>query len=171
MTDTEDFDLFLAKERVRQAELTHKGVEDSLLRTKARATSLLGWAITLTSASVAAVATASRLDYRIEALISAVGFFATSVLCVKVLYSTRTTPLMQPPGRFDAIMQDGDELTESGFYKAFSEFADEIDTINDQAVAKDQKTMRLAWIAACATPIAMSLTVFWFWVSGWCSGL
>lgn len=171
MTDTTDFNLFFAKEMARQAELTHKGVEEALSRTKARATSLLGWAVTLTSASVAAVATASRFDHQVESLISAAGFFVTSVLCAKVLYSTQTMPLMQPPSRFGGIMRDGDERTEEGFYRAFSEFADELDTINDGAVANDQKTMRVAWIAACATPIAMSLAVFGFWFSGCCGGL
>lgn len=163
MSEEQDFDLFYAKERTRQAEAAHKAKEEALNRTKARATSLLGWAITLTTASVGA---AMQGECKSAASVAAFGFFATSVLCAKVLYSTKTQTLLQPPARFDGIMREGDEKTELGFYRAFSEFAEDVDTANDTAITKDQKTMRLAWIVGCATPAAAALFAFGAWLIG-----
>ena len=165
MTDNSDFKLFYAKECARQAEAAHKAKEEALNRTKARATSLLGWSITLTTASIAAaVKEGGNLDISLEAYFSAIGFFATSVLCAKVLFSTKVIPLLQPPSRFEGIMLDGDDKTEEGFYRAFSEFAEEVDTVNDAAIAKDQKTMRLAWLVGCATPAAIGLFSLIVWL-------
>ncbi|MFT9062738.1 MAG: hypothetical protein ABF430_02900 [Acetobacter persici] len=94
MSEGQDFDLFYAKERARQAEAAHKAKEEALNRTKARATSLLEWAITLTTASIAA---AMQGKCKGAPSVAAFGFFATSVLCAKVLYSTKTQILLQPP--------------------------------------------------------------------------
>lgn len=63
-------------------------------------------------------------------------------------------------------MQEGDEKTELGFYRAFSDLAEDVDTENDAVIAKDQKTMRLAWIVGCATPAAAALFAFGAWLIG-----
>lgn len=161
MPDDEDFRLFLLRERVRHAEAQYKYVEEALNRTKSRATSLLGWSITLASASVAA-AMGTHSERRAEAAIAAAGFTLTATLCARVLYSTRTVALFQSPVRFDAMFQEGDERSEAGYLNAFSELAEEVSVHNDQAVGNDQSTMRHAWIAACLTPAVTLLSVVAF---------
>ncbi|WP_010508419.1 hypothetical protein [Komagataeibacter europaeus] len=161
MANDEDFRLFLLRERVRHAEAEYKYVEESLNRTKSRATYLLGWSITLASASVAA-AMGTHHERRVEATIAATGFTLTAMLCAKVLYSTRTVALFQSPVRFDTILQDEDERSEAGYLDAYAELAEEVSVHNDQTVSKDQSTMRNAWVTACLTPAVTLLSVMFF---------
>ncbi|QDH17403.1 hypothetical protein [Swingsia samuiensis] len=163
--ENNDFELWLARERVRQAEKAHENFKASLDRTKSRATSLLGWSITLATASVAVIVTQST-DKNVEAWCAAIGFTAASLLCAKVLYSTKIYNLSLAPGGLKGITDSMENKTELEFLNLYSEYADEIDTINNAAGIKDQRTMRVAWVIWCITPLLTLIVAILFLVLG-----
>ncbi|MBF0858158.1 hypothetical protein HKD24_02890 [Gluconobacter sp. LMG 31484] len=160
----ENFELWLAKEKARHSEASDKEARASLDRTKGRATTLIGFMVTLASASVAGAL--SQKGFRKEAsVLGACGFIGAAILCARVLYSTRLHPLMLSPTQFDAVMHDDDERSQEGYLKAFSEYAEDVIVHNETVISRVQKYLRAAWIVACATPF--SVLLFWaLWRAG-----
>lgn len=161
---SEEYELWLARERVKHAEAAHKNAIESLDRTKTRAASLLGFTITLASACVAAVASQTGAR-KVESGIGALGFSIASILCASVLYSTVLNPMALTPSRFDSIFRPEDEQSEKGALNAYAEYADEAADENETTIQRVQKRMRYAWVAACATPAVTLFFAACAWLS------
>lgn len=148
----EDFALWLAKERARHAEGSHKDIAEAVNRTKTRASSLLGWCITLSTATIAAATQSST--YKLEAVISAIGFGASALACVRTLYATEYQPIALSPRMFDTMVTKDHCDSEEETYEAFSRYASDVVEHNASHAENDQKWLRRAWWLAAMTPVA-----------------
>lgn len=149
---SEDFELWLARERARQAEASHKDINEIVNRTKTRASSLLGWCITLTSASVAAASQTE--NHKIEAAAAACGFFAAAMACVRTLYSSPYNPVALSPDMFSDMLDQYPSTSEREVLEAYAEFAGDVINENGKSAEYDQKWLRRAWWIAALTPVA-----------------
>lgn len=150
-----DFRLWKAKERVRHAENYHKDMVESLNRTKTRAASLLGWAVTLGSASIVAASQSGR--FKSEAILSAFGFIGVGALCIRCLYSSNINWLSLDPHMFDSMLEQAESESEVEALEGYAHLAREVFEANAVVILRDQKNLKRAWWAFFLTPILVGL--------------
>lgn len=162
MSDESDFTLWLAKERVRHAENAFKETSEALGRTKSRASSLLGWSITLASASVAGAIQSE--NHKLPATVAASGFLLTSFLCIRTLYGTRFEHIALAPSMFDRLFIDGNCKTEQEAADDYARFISDVMELNHTSILRDQTSLRRGWWVMALTPIAAALSFFLLWL-------
>jgi len=163
-TETADKAWF-RKEALRQAEAACKDRLDGLNKTKDRASSLLGWGLSVTSAAVALFASdlgcaADHVETLIASGVLVAGMAAACVFCGSILMGTTWAPAWIYPASLEALALERGVQSEDEMQIAIADEISLRDMKNAQEHARLQKVLRRAWRISIATPFCSLLAVF-----------
>lgn len=159
MTDNNsEYDLWLIDFFVQRTKETLDGQEKGMETLKARATSLLGWVITLSLASITALS-ASVIKKNIFVATSlgiiSVLLILCAISCVVVLFSKKWKYLEY--GEHD--IKDFNRGSQIETLKAQLRSQDVAFQENILYYQNARRFMKLAWVLLCSTPIVLIITV------------
>lgn len=125
----------------------------ALQRLKTRATSLLGWTVTLTSLSGAAFFTSPI--FKVALLLSAMMFMNTGFLCVMTLYSTKW---IYPYFHMESL-KDMEKSSELEFLEQIELNQRSLNAENLQSYKTVQLYMKIGWWLFATTPLITFIVV------------
>jgi hypothetical protein len=150
-----DLRYWLAKEAVRQGEMSLKFQAATFTQTTAQATTMLGWVITAASAAIGISIGSAQVRWHFAALTVATGFMLTAGLCIKVVY----------PQDFPGEGLDPDQLltirlpTELEVLEAIGKGYSTTIGRNKLKLVAARRLLAMAWLAFAMTPVAGGLVL------------
>lgn len=150
MSDNQDFELWLAKEKRSFSEQGYSENWATFDRIKTR----FGTVVTLSSTLLTATAAASfsGQPYALFCLFLAEGFFVSALCSVVGLYSTGIQTKNIGPHTIDDVLHDMPERTEGNAQLWLAATIYAINVENDKAIARDRLWLQRAWSALVLTP-------------------
>lgn len=146
---------YLAGEMLRQAEASVKSRFDGLLKTKDRASSLLGWSLTTASAALMLCVrefSCQNIAFAAAAATLAAGMTAACILCVLVLKGVEMEPSWIYPVELENMCAERGVENESQMQVVI---ADEIANRSHRNLfihCKKQKLLKLVWLTVMVAP-------------------
>lgn len=158
----DEYRLWFANEKLKQAVIFADGQEARLVRIKARAASLLGWAIGLTT-----VVTPLSFHNRLItwAVLPAAVFLLSGLTCVYVLFTTNWCS----QGYMPHEMKHWTFKNELQVVENKLREIDDALIFNEKTIVRHSHAMKVAWLLFAIGPLALLLTAFCGFNSYFCS--
>lgn len=150
------FHLWLAKEKRALVDAAYAENQAAADRMKGRASSLLGWSVTLTTGALAA----TQYDgHRAMAWAFVAGFGGCAFCCIRTLYSTPWHTKNVAPEVVDDVLRDIVGRTEVAGTERMTYAIDAVNFLNRESLTYDRRWLKASWVLAAITPVvAIAIT-------------